>query len=214
MDIITKLRRARWHFIERRKIKREVNAAALRGKIKVIVGAGSTGYSGWIKTDYPFFNLLNSRHWEYIFSNDKKVDNFLAEHVFEHFTESQIQFILKKAVEFMKKGGCFRIAVPDGFHPDKKYIDYVKPNGSGPGSDDHKVLLNYKCLSDILRNCGLEPRLVEYWNENGDFQGWESEDENGHIMRVMRNQNDSAKKDQRGFFYTSLVIDGIKNKNF
>lgn len=209
MNIITRLRRFRWHWLERRKIKREIKEAVLRGNVNVIIGAGLTNYHGWIKTDYPFFDLLNMKHWNYFFSN-YKADKFLAEHVFEHFYEEQIQFVLKMASRFMNKGGCIRIAVPDGFHPDKKYIDYVRPNGSGAGADDHKVLLNYKSLSDLLKRSGLEPTLIEYWDENGELKENDCKPENGYIKRTKKNINQSKTPDNYGFVYTSLVVDGMK----
>ena len=52
--------------------------------------------------------------------------------------------------EFLRPGGRLRIAVPDGFHPEPGYIEYVRPGGTGIGADDHKVLYNYQSLRKLL----------------------------------------------------------------
>jgi predicted SAM-dependent methyltransferase len=102
-----------------------------------------------------------------------------------------------------------RIAVPDGFHPDPDYIEYVRPGGTGAGADDHKVLYNYKLLSEQLRRAGFEVTLLEYWDENGDFhfRPWSSRD--GYISR----SRDHDERNQNGTLaYTSLIVDAIKPK--
>ncbi len=107
----------------------------------------------------------------------------------------------------MRSGCRLRIAVPDGFHPDLNYIEYVKPGGTGFGSDDHKVLYNYESLTNILEKAGFQIKLLEYWDEKGEFhfQDWLSAD--GYVERSRlydpRNQDGTLS-------YTSLIIDAIK----
>jgi predicted SAM-dependent methyltransferase len=85
----------------------------------------------------------------------------------------------------------------------------VRPAGKGTGSDDHKVLFDYKLLAEELESVGFDVRLLEYWDENRCFQArrWSSED--GHIERSRlydpRNQDGSLT-------YTSIVADAIKPK--
>ena len=72
--------------------------------------------------------------------------------------------------------------MPDGFHPDKKYINKVKPGGSGEGAEDHKHLFNYKILIEIFKETGYKAKIVEYWDEKGKFHS-SYDDNNGYIKR-------------------------------
>ncbi len=105
----------------------------------MILGAGRTQYSGWIATDYPVFDIFKSWQWSFLLKGTK-LDNILMEHVLEHFTKRQVGAFLRLAKKYLKPNGIIRIAVPDGFHPNPDYIEFVKPGGSGPGADDHKIL--------------------------------------------------------------------------
>ena len=202
------LRRKRWiiteiipsRFILRRRVKRLRNKG---GPVKVVIGAASIEYEGWISTDYPVLDALNPRHWSYLFERGG-IDRILAEHVIEHWTEDQFRLFLKVVLPFLREQGFIRIAVPDGFHPDQDYIDYVKPGGSGCGADDHKVLYNYNMITLILSEAHCDYELLEYFDEDGQFHRvpWEIDD--GFIKRSAdydsHNRNGSLS-------YTSLIID-------
>lgn len=183
-----------------KKIVREANI------VKVVVGAGGIYDAGWIPTDQDTLDLLNRNTWDSIFTVNS-IDNILAEHVFEHFTLDNARLAIKNCGDFLKGSGNLRIAVPDGFHPDKEYIDYVKPNGCGAGSDDHKVLYDYRSLLELFKNTNFKVELLEYFDETGEFhyQPWDIND--GKIRRSKifdpRNQNGELK-------YTSLIIDAKK----
>lgn len=101
-----------------------------------------------------------------------------------------------------------KFAVPDGFHTDPKYIDYVKPGGEGEGAKDHNNLFNKNTLSELFINKGFKSYLIEFWDEKGCFhQGYEDE-ENGIITRSFINdeRNSNGKP-----VYTSLIIDFKKH---
>jgi len=142
------------------------------------------------------------RYWK-----PNSIKAFVAEHVWEHLTESEAIQANANCYEFLRAGGRLRIAVPDGFHPEPGYIEYVRPGGTGLGSDDHKVLYNYQSLKKLLEQAGFIVQLLEYWDEHGHFyfKEWSSKD--GHIRRSKRydprNQN-------RSLAYTSLIADAIK----
>ena len=85
-------------------------------------------------------------------------------------------------------------------------VRWVKPGGFGYGSDDHKLLYNYKSLSKILEESGFVAHPLEYYDESGKFHftDWNSED--GHVMRSMRYD----KRFNEPLGYSSLIVDGIK----
>ena len=59
--------------------------------------------------------------------------------------------MVKNFYNYSSKNVNIRIAVPDGYHTDARYINYVKPGGAGEGADDHKHLFNYKSLGSYLQ---------------------------------------------------------------
>lgn len=110
--------------------------------------------------------------------------------------------------EYLKPGGYLRIAVPDGFHPDPDYIDWVKINGVGPGSDDHKVLYNYKMLSNMFEKIGFKVNLLEYFDLEGKFHFTEWDATKGKIHRSMRYDERNT---NGALMYTSIILDAYKN---
>jgi predicted SAM-dependent methyltransferase len=131
----------------------------------------------------------------------------LAEHVWEHLSETESKKALTECYRYLKPSGMLRIAVPDGYHPDPSYIEYVRPGGKGVGSEDHKILCNYKLLTEKLKYSGFCVELLEYWDENGQFHFNDWAPEDGHVLRSKRfdprNRNGAL-------VYTSLIADAIK----
>ena len=111
---------------------------------------------------------------------------------------------------YLKPGGVLRLAVPDGFNPSNEYIEYVRPGGTGPGADDHKVLYTYKSMKERLERAGFKINLLEYWDKNGKFHYTDWTDEGGRIRRSRR--YDPRNQDGR-LHYTSLIVDAIKPLN-
>jgi predicted SAM-dependent methyltransferase len=176
-------------------------------KKKLNVGSGGINkYKSWIATDIDILDITSKNNWLKLFKKNK-FDNIMAEHVWEHLNETDTELTNKNCYDFLKMGGVLRIAVPDGFHPDSNYIEYVKPGGNGVGSDDHKILYNYKIMKQRLENVGFKVNLLEYWDENGRFHFIDWSDEAGHIMRSRR--YDSRNKNGK-LAYTSLIVDAVK----
>jgi len=175
--------------------------------IKLNIGSASINYDKkWIPSDIHTLNILNVDDWKknlLIF----KATNIMAEHVWEHLFEHEIRIANVNCYNFLKKGGKLRLAVPDGYFPNEEYIGYVKPGGFGAGSDDHKILFNYKTLKIYLEEIGFRVNLLEYWDEEGKFHYNEWNVSDGFIERSSkfdeRNQNGKLK-------YTSLIVDAIK----
>ena len=173
---------------------------------KIVVGAGGIKFDGWVSIDYELLDLLDrpsfKRYWK-----EGSRTHILAEHVWEHLSLSDGYLAASNCFDFLQHKGRLRIAVPDGFHPDKEYIDYVKPGGAGVGSDDHKVLYNYTTLSKLLTSAGFDTELLEYWDDKGRFNAVDWKVDDGMIRRSIKydNRNKNGKPN-----YTSLVIDAIK----
>ncbi|HTE12914.1 MAG TPA: hypothetical protein VK645_18165 [Chitinophagaceae bacterium] len=173
---------------------------------RLVVGASGVYEEGWIPTDVHTLNLLTPKRWLLFFKYDS-VSAVLAEHVWEHLTLEEGKKAAATCYLFLKKNGYVRIAVPDGYHPDKEYIDYVKPGGHGIGADDHKVLYTYKTLSKVFEEAGFKVTLLEYFDENGQFHFTDWSRNEGMVHRSSR--YDDRNKD--GVLkYTSLIIDAVK----
>lgn len=99
-------------------------------KIKLVVGSSGLYEKDWIPSEYYFLNLLKEQDW-FIYFKENQIDNILSEHVWKHLTLKDGEIAAKTCFKFLKSGGRLRVAVPDGFHPNEEYINYVKPGGVG-----------------------------------------------------------------------------------
>ena len=174
---------------------------------KVAIGSGEVIQKGWFSTDIDSLNLTNEKDF-YKYWKPNTLKGFFAEHVWEHLTLKEGIEASQNCYKFLRKGGFLRIAVPDGLHPDREYIDCVKPCGTGNGSDDHKVLYTYKSLGAVLKKAGFRIEFLEYWDENKKFHFKKWDINKGLVRRSMfydwRNSEGQLK-------YTSIIIDAIKD---
>lgn len=178
----------------------------LAKKIRIVVGTSGIFEKEWIPTDYYYLNLLEEQDWNCFFS-ESSIDAILAEHVWEHLTFSEGEEAFKRCYRFLKKGGYLRVAVPDGYHPDKNYINAVQPNGTGAGADDHKVLYTYDVLHSTLEKIGYKITPLEYFDEHGVFHElkWLPADGMIHRSRYFDERNKNGKLN-----YTSIILDAVK----
>jgi predicted SAM-dependent methyltransferase len=170
---------------------------------------GSAGFNSdvsWYATDIDVLDITKSRDWAKLLLFFK-LDNIMAEHVWEHLNDNDTLLANQNCFNYLKPGGRLRLAVPDGFNPSAEYLQHVKPGGSGPGAHDHKILYNYKIMTQRLEAAGFEVKLLEYWDENRNFHFTDWNDDGGRIRRSRRydprNQNGAL-------VYTSLIVDAIK----
>jgi predicted SAM-dependent methyltransferase len=174
--------------------------------LRIIIGASGTAYAGWVQTEYP---LVDVADWPTLrrFFESGSVSAMLAEHVWEHLSPSEAEAAARNCRELLAVGGHLRVAVPDGLHPDPAYIEYVRPGGSGAGSDDHKVLYTYRSLSALFERAGFSTRLLEWFDENGRFHSTAWDPKDGHVSR-------STRFDERNranpTAYTSIILDAVK----
>jgi len=178
------------------------------GTRRIVVGSGGLTQPGWAASDIACLNILKERDWV------KCLDSFsleaiLAEHVLEHLPDRKGFQAASNCFRHLKSGGYLRLAVPDGFHPDPKYINQVKPGGSGPGAEDHKVLYNHHTISDLFEKAGFEVKLLEWFDEEGVFHYEEWSPEDGLIIRSTRFD---GRNKQNPTAYTSLIVDAVKPK--
>jgi len=173
--------------------------------LKIVVGAGGIFQHSWIPTDVEHLNLVKPDDWRRYFSNNS-IDAILAEHVWEHLTREEGILAAKICFQYLKSGGYLRVAVPDGLHPDPRYIEWVKPGGIGAGAEDHKILYTYKTFKEIFELAGFRVDLLEYF-ENGEFQYKEWDPKDGLIHRSKR----FDKRNREGKLnYTSIILDAWK----
>lgn len=172
-------------------------------EIKINVGSGFSKYKGWFATEIETLDVTNEKHFEKYFKK-KKINRILAEHVLEHLTDDELNKMADNFFKYSAQDINIRIAVPDGYHSDKNYIDIVRPGGTGEGADEHQHLFNYKSLSELFERKNFKSIPVEYWDENGKFHPGYKNDDNGFVRRSFLND----KRNQDGNpVYTSLIID-------
>jgi len=177
-----------------------------RKPLNVVIGASDVYQKGWVGTDISHLNLLVQRDWETYFT-ENSIDALLAEHVWEHLEAEDAYVAAKNCYRYLKPGSALRVAVPDGFHPSPEYVNQVRPGGSGLGADDHRVLYNYRTLTDVFTRAGFSVDLLEYFDETGSFHQKPWDPEKGLILRSRR--YDERNKDGK-LKYTSLIIDAAK----
>jgi predicted SAM-dependent methyltransferase len=199
-SLLTRIRRYRWYLLGRLKIKKQIKKQSLKGKLKIVLGAHTDIYEGWISTDLPHFNILKQDDWEYFF-NGLKIDNLLIEHVLEHFTKDEVEYVLTQVNKYLKSGGNLRIAVPDGYHPDTDYKKLIIPPADG-----HQSVWNIDSLQKLLSAKGFNTDALEFYSEKGIFSGRVFDFTNGTITRSRH----KGFKSESHPDYSSLIVDAYK----
>jgi YD repeat-containing protein len=193
-------------------LKRLIKRLILRWRLlrrrdpRLVLGAGSYGQAGWISTDINSLNLLHERDWRAILA-EGSVAAMLAEHVWEHLEPADGMATARRCCRYLRPGGHLRVAVPDGLNPDPAYHQAVRPGGSGPGADDHRVLYTYRTLGALLEQAGLSVRPLEYFDEAGAFHAVDWDPADGMVRRSRRFDRRNA---GGRLVYTSLIVDAIR----
>jgi predicted SAM-dependent methyltransferase len=190
-------------FRDLRNLKKQIRQAS---PLRIVVGAGGLFDPGWIATDVDVLDILHDAHWRRLF-RESSIDAILAEHVWEHLTAEQGLLAAQHCYRFLRPGGYLRAAVPDGFHPDPAYIEWVHPGGSGAGADDHKLLYTYETFQRLFESAGFQVELLEYFDSAGQFHEVEWDPALGRIDRSKR--FDERNKDGR-LAYTSVILNARK----
>lgn len=181
-------------------------------KLKIVVGAGQYHNNpGWIHLQQTELDIVKKDNWE-AFLGSNLIDYILAEHVFEHLTYEEGLVAAKLCYQYLKAGGSVRCAVPDGYFQDETYQNLIKVGGPGPADHpaaSHKIVYNYKTLSQVFEFAGFDVQLLEYVDETGRHHAADWDEDKGIIFR-------SKKYDPRNqsgtIVFPSLIIEGIKKE--
>ena len=93
--------------------------------MNIILGAAETAQKGWYSTNEQWLNITKEGDWKRIFRGESLLWRVVAEHVFEHLSAEEAGLALKYVYQHMRSGGKIRIAVPDGYHPNREYLLHV-----------------------------------------------------------------------------------------
>jgi predicted SAM-dependent methyltransferase len=190
--------------------RKKGNMVGREKEIKIVIGAGEYNNNpGWVHSQEEELNLINETTWDRMFPHNS-ITAILAEHVWEHLTFEEGVQAAKNCYKYLKPGGYVRCAVPDGYFPDEEYQNIVKIGGPGPKDHpaaSHKIVHNYRTLSNMFEAAGYDVTLLEYCDEEGNFHFNEWHAKDGVIFRSKkfdpRNQGDKL-------LFPSLIIDAIK----
>jgi predicted SAM-dependent methyltransferase len=186
--------------------------------MKVIVGAGNTTQAGWLALQHKHLDICQFSQWKRRF-RPNSLQAVLSEHVLEHLDLSENDEAARNVRKFLRIGGYWRIAVPDGFHPNPNYLNWTAPDSFGEkflsifradDEPDHKLLWNFKTLSAFLARRGFRVFLREWFDERGRFHKGNLSDADGQIWRRAGTNWSQFLSNIINAPYTSLVVDAFK----
>ncbi|MGI8687151.1 MAG: class I SAM-dependent methyltransferase [Thermomicrobiales bacterium] len=187
----------------------DVSLIPMDEPLRIIIGAGSQSWPGWIATHREDLDLLRRDTWV-AFLKGRLAEALLCEHVWEHLTEPEGRAAAKLCFEFLTSGGYIRCAVPDANFRDEAYQRTVRVGGPGPADHaaaDHKIVYEYKRFCDVFAGAGFVVDLLEYCDEQGrfHFNYWDPAD--GPVYRSLRSDH----RNQDGKLgFVSLILDAKK----
>ena len=171
--------------------------------LRVVLGAGPISFEGWFQTDKEILDVTSPDDWSTLFKPES-IDSVLSEHVLEHLSEDEGRIAAAQCYRYLKPGGLFRVAVPDGFRRDPEYV-----REASPPNDGHQVFYNVNTLTALLQGAGFTTTPLEYFDAQEQFHANPWDEKDGMIRRSVR--FDTQQDFQRdGLFYTSLIIDARK----
>ena len=182
---------------------------ALSGLPRIIVGASSQHYPGWIQTQEDDLDIVVRDDWVRRWAPGS-LQCILAEHVWEHLTPGDGRAAARNCYELLHAGGWVRCAVPDGNFPDPAYQQLVQVGGPGPldhPASSHQVVYRLSTLVPIFAEAGFEVYPLEWWDEHGVFheRPWDPAD--GFVYRSRRFDHRNSGST---IGFTSLLIDAPK----
>jgi predicted SAM-dependent methyltransferase/glycosyltransferase involved in cell wall biosynthesis len=199
------LRRVRCN-VDLRVGERRLRRAATIRPCRIVIGASGCAPVGWTSTEAVLIDLLKPETWAKYFRKSS-IDRMLAEHVWEHLSVNDGKRAARLCFEYLRSAGTLRVAVPDAHHPDPAYREHVRPNGTAAGAEDHQTLYTHRSLQEVFESAGFQVRLLEFFDEHGEFHYSDWDPSDGMIRRSAR--FDPRNLDGR-LNYTSIILDAIK----
>jgi predicted SAM-dependent methyltransferase len=193
-------------------------AAVVPQPSKIIVGAGNTFQNGFFSLQHKHLDVRNRQQWQRVF-RPNSLDTVLSEHVLEHLDLREAEGAARNIWEFLRCGGRWRIAVPDGFHTNANYLNWVSPDSRGErflamfrekDEPNHKRLWNYQTLSNFLAHHGFMIALLEWFDANGQFHRRSWNEADGKIHRRAGSGWSNFLSVITDAPYTSLIVDAKK----
>ncbi len=177
-----------------------------RQQINIVIGSSGTADKNWISTEQSWLDITNFESWSRHFVPGQ-IDRILAEHVLEHLSQVETVNALKNIYLFLRPGGYIRVAVPDGNHPSRTYIEQVRPGGTGAGALDHKILYTFTSLQELFISQGFSVSKLEFFDNLKAFHMLKWVREDGMIFRSYEHDE----RNQGGINnYSSIIIDAKK----
>jgi len=187
----------------RRRVSNLRKQAATARPLKVMLGAGPVRLPGWLQTDKELLDVTSPSDWSALFEPES-IDSLLSEHMLEHLTETEARIALTECYRYLKRGGLFRIAVPDGYRRDAAYVAEASPPNDG-----HQALYNIDTLTALLQSVGFATTPLEYFDAQEQFHAVPWDEKEGLVRRSAR--FDTQQDFRRGnLFYTSVIVDARK----
>ncbi|MEC8968817.1 MAG: hypothetical protein VX756_06685 [Bacteroidota bacterium] len=110
----------------------------------------------------------------------------MGEHIWEHLTPIEADLAAINCYKYLVPGGYLRITVPDGFHPDPKYLEGCGPIGE---NEVHKVMYYHVTLKKHFEKANFKVTLLEFYDEEKKFHKTNWDPHKGLIHRSTRFRN-------------------------
>ena len=176
---------------------------------RVIVGASSQDYPGWVQTQEDELDITRWVDWTAMFEPGS-LTHILSKHVWEHLTLDDARLAAQHCYGMLAPGGLVRCAVPDGNFPDADYQRTVQVGGPGPADHpaaSHQVVYTWDTLSGVFARAGFDVTLLEWCDDAGDFHAVDWDERDGFIYRSARFNH----RNRDGIIgFASLIIDAVK----
>lgn len=177
--------------------------------MKIIIGAGNTKQSGWTSLQEDELNVLKESDWEKI-CEPNGLSSILSEHVWEHMTFEEGIKAAQHCYKYLKPGGYIRCVVPDRNFKNEWYQNIVQVGGPGPKEHpaaSHKIVYDYKLLTEVFKKAEFEVDILEYCDENNNFHYKHWNEIDGKIGRSFRFD---TRNSEEKLGMVSIIIDAKK----
>lgn len=128
----------------------------------------------------------------------------------KHLEVHEAALASRNCFEVLASGVFLRCAVPDRFLPNDDYQNLIHigvPGPAGHPAATHRIVCDYQSLSQVFALAGFDVRLLEWWDERGDFHADPWDERDGFVYRSKR----FDLRNLRGtLVFTSLILDAVK----